>query len=141
MGIGDWIGEHPWLALAAVALAAYGLMSRFRERLLGFREVGPAEAVRLINDEDALVLDVRTGGEFAAGHVPGARHLPLDRLPGRLEELAPWRERPVVVCCRSGQRAARAAALLQRAGFRRVHKLSGGLLAWEEAGLPLRRAG
>ncbi len=137
----DWIREYPWVALAALALAAWALMSRFRERLLGFREVGPAEAVRLINDEDALVLDVRTAGEFAAGHVPGARHLPLDRLPERLEELAPWRERPVVVFCRSGQRAARAAALLQRAGFRRVHKLAGGLLAWEEAGLPLRRAG
>ena len=110
----DWIGEHLWLALAAAALAVWALMSRFRERLLGFREVGPAEAVRLINDEDALVLDVRTAGEFAAGHVPGARHLPLDRLQERLEELAPWRERTVVVFCRSGQRAAPAAACCSR---------------------------
>lgn len=128
-----------WWLLAGAGLLAYGLLSRHRERLLGFREVGPVEAVRLMNDEDALVLDVRTVREFAAGHVAGARHLPLAELPRRLEELAPWRERPVLIFCHSGRRSARAAALLRRAGFQRVHKLRGGLLAWEEARLPLRR--
>ena len=83
----------------------------------------------------ALVLDVRTPEEYASGHVPGARNLPIDQLAGRSGELAAWRDQPVVVYCERGPRAAKAAAELAAAGFTSVRSLAGHMSAWREAGL------
>lgn len=80
-----------------------------------------------------LVLDVRRDDEFAAGHVPGAVHIPHDRLAARLAELRGAEDREVVVYCRSGRRAASALETLRNAGFRRLVHLRGDYLGWAEA--------
>jgi rhodanese-related sulfurtransferase len=98
------------------------------------REIGPAEARRLL-DGGALALDVREPEEFAAGHVAGARLLPLGRLPTGLADLP--RDRTIVVVCRSGRRSGEAVRTMQRAGFDDARNLAGGMLAWREAGLPV----
>jgi len=87
--------------------------------------------------ESCAVVDVREPMEFAGGHLDCARLIPLGELEQRLGELNP--EQPVVVVCRSGKRSAQGASLLQNKGFKDVRSLDGGLLAWEEAGLPLNR--
>jgi phage shock protein E len=69
--------------------------------------------------EGALVVDVRTPGEFAGGHVKGAINIPLDRLASSLSKLSD-RDKPLVTCCASGMRSASAAAVLKRAGYARV---------------------
>lgn len=79
------------------------------------------------------LVDVREDSEVAQGRIPGARHIPLGQLGGRLAELD--RERPVVAICRSGNRSARAAELLTAAGFT-CDNMVGGMLAWQAAGLP-----
>ena len=97
-------------------------------------QVPPVQARELI-DGGAQVVDVRTAVEHAAGHISGAAHVPLDRLgPDAAEELDA--ERPVVVYCRGGNRSAAAAEALRNSGYD-AHSIDGGLLAWDEAGLPL----
>jgi rhodanese-related sulfurtransferase len=106
-------------------------------RVSGYTETDPAGAVLKINHEDALVLDVREDNEFKEGHILAARHIPLGSLGKRLGELDPHKEKAVVVYCRSGQRSARACSILRRAGFQNVTNLKGGIMAWQNAKLPL----
>ena len=86
---------------------------------------------------DAVVVDVRTPDEWASGHVPGALHIPLDDLEGRLSELSAHRGQPVHLICASGGRSSRAAALLARQGFAQPVNVEGGTRAWVAAGYPV----
>jgi phage shock protein E len=99
---------------------------KFLEKLLGGRIDG-LQARRLV-DEGALLLDVRSTGEFAGGHLPGAVNVPVDDVPERMRHVA-GHDRVIVVYCRSGMRSSRAAGLLRRAGFCTVHDL-GGMANW-----------
>jgi hydroxyacylglutathione hydrolase len=84
---------------------------------------------------DVTIVDVRSQAEWDAGHIPGAVHLPLGTLPGRLDELR--RDTPLVLQCQSGGRSSIASALLQANGFENVTNLRGGIRGWREAGLPV----
>ena len=85
--------------------------------------------------EGAVILDVRTEGEFGSGHVPGAVNIPHDELASRLSELAST-DQPVVVYCRSGKRAGMASAVLVAAGYTQVLHLEGDMNEWQANGLP-----
>ena len=100
-------------------------------------QVGATEAVQLINRRDALVLDVRDKAEFAAGHIPNARNIPLAELNGRLREIEKFKSRPIVINCASGARPAGVCSLLTKNGFGEVFALNGGLKSWVEASLPI----
>ena len=78
------------------------------------------------------ILDVRGPGEFYGplGHLPGAELIPVSMLPGRLDSLAIATHEPVLLVCRSGARSAQAAAFMADHGYRQVHNLSGGMMAW-----------
>jgi rhodanese-related sulfurtransferase len=105
--------------------------------LLSPREV----AARLRGAAPPIVVDVREPEEFVGelGHIEGALLMPLDALDHRLPKLAGYIDRDIVVVCRAGARSATGAAMLKRAGFRRVENLEGGMLAWVEAKLPVQR--
>jgi rhodanese-related sulfurtransferase len=83
----------------------------------------------------AHLLDVREPDEWAAGHAPGAAHVPMMQIPARLDEVPVDRE--VVVVCRVGARSANVVAYLRANGFDNVHNLDGGMLDWAAAGRPL----
>jgi rhodanese-related sulfurtransferase len=104
--------------------------------LSGVDQADTLKATRLYND-DALILDVREDKEYAAGHIPKARHIPLGQLAGRLKELDKFKDKPVLVTCRSGHRSARACSMLKKAGFATVYNQQGGIVAWERANLPV----
>jgi phage shock protein E len=89
--------------------------------------------------ENLVVLDVRTPAEFAAGHVPGARNLPHDQLAARVAELSAYKDRDVVLYCRSGRRSELARQTLRDAGFSRLLQLEGDWLAWEAQQRPVAR--
>jgi len=95
----------------------------------GVDDISPVRVHELVSAGEATVVDVRTCAEFAAGHLPGAHHIPYTHLRARAGELG--RDRPVVCYCRSGNRSARAAALLSRLGFT-AYNMRGGY--WPYAG-------
>lgn len=103
------------------------------------REVGVVDAVQLINRKDALVIDVRDTGEFDAGHIAGARHVPEKQLAERLKELEKFKDRALIVVCRSGTRSGAAVQVLRGNGFNEAVNLSGGIGAWQQAGMPLEK--
>lgn len=96
---------------------------------VGVDEIAPWRANEMVDRGEVTVVDVRTCAEFAAGHLPGARHIPYTHLRARLAELD--RARPVLCYCRSGNRSARAAAYLARAGFEALNMRGG---YWPYAG-------
>lgn len=105
---------------------------RFLSRLRSDRALTPKQAA---DDDSLLIVDVRERAEYATGHAPGATNIPLASLPSRLSELS-GQDRAVAFVCRSGQRSARATALAQDSGLQ-ARNISGGMLAWQRAGLPM----
>jgi rhodanese-related sulfurtransferase len=101
--------------------------------------VTTAEAVRLLNREKAILIDVCEPAEYAAGHVAGARNIPLAALDGH-KSLPSNKALPLVLLCQSGSRSTRAAGMLRKAGYANVQTLSGGLAAWREANLPVEKS-
>src|SRR5260221_11284127 len=128
------------LLLFAVAFVSGAmLLWPLVRRTTGGPWVSTTQATHLINREEALVVDVREPNEFAAGHVLGAKNVPLSRLDASSAELAKRKERPLIVCCDGGERSAKALAALTKQGFTRVANLSGGIAAWQQAGLPVEK--
>jgi len=102
--------------------------------------IDPADlASLLLAQPETRVLDVRTPGEFEAEHIAGAYNVPLDTLAEHAEEVRSAVASPVVLVCRSGQRARKADAALLAAGMTNLHVLGGGMTAWVAAGRPVRR--
>ena len=98
-----------------------------------------ADAVRLINQEKAVLIDVREPAEFAAGHAAGARNVPLSTLD-TAKGLPSNKALPLVLVCASGARSSRAVAQLRKAGYSSVHSLAGGTEAWRTASLPIEKS-
>jgi len=133
--------EKNWpLFLAFVLSGAMLLWPLVQRRLSPVKEIGTVNVTQLINHQNALLLDVREGGEFTGGKLPNAVHIPLSQLKDRIGELAKMTSRPVVVYCGLGRRARSAGSILANAGFGSIYMLSGGLKAWKDAGLPLETA-
>jgi rhodanese-related sulfurtransferase len=105
-------------------------------RGVGGASVGTLEATMLINQKDAIVIDVREPAEFAQSHILNSRNVPLGEIEARLKDLERHKEKPVIVACATGNRSGSAAALLRKHGFANVVNLSGGIAAWQQAGLP-----
>jgi rhodanese-related sulfurtransferase len=135
----EFVQENIWLVLIAVVSGLMFLWPSVAKYIHGAKEVGVAEAVQLINRQDAAVVDVREPGEFKSGHIPNARNLPLARLAESGKELEKLKGRPIVLACASGNRSVSAAASLRKAGFEQVYSLAGGLGAWQQAGMPVEK--
>ncbi len=134
----EFVQNNLLLVIAAVASGTMLLWSFFGNRVSGINEVNTLEATRLMNEE-ALLLDVREDNEWAVGRLPNAKHIRLGELSKRLSELEKFKDKPIVVYCRSGNRSARACALLKKSGFNSANNLAGGIMAWEQANLPITR--
>ena len=103
----------------------------------GYKEVVPAEAVRLINKEDAMVLDVRESNELGQGSIIDSKHIALSVLPEKLENLARDKDKPILVFCKMGNRSAQACKLLLKNSYTNVFGLKGGITAWQNEQLPI----
>lgn len=97
--------------------------------------VSPKDAVTMITEQKAIIVDVREISEWNEQHIAGAIHIPLAQVESRLSELAQYKDSTVIVQCHSGKRSAKAAGLLQGAGFGKVYSLAGGIVAWDKYGL------
>ena len=135
--LSEFISNHLILVIALIVISVLLAMDVYKRKLLGFREVKPQEAVQLINHKGAITVDVREDKEYDEGHILNALHIPYGVIEKRLEELDPYRTQPMIVYCRSGQRSAQASSVLRKQGFEHIYKLSGGILAWRSADLPV----
>ena len=126
------------LLIALVVVSGVALILPMLMRS-GANDVNPAAATLLINREDAQVIDVREADEFAAGHLPEAKNVPLAKLADRISEIERFKDKPVIVCCASGMRSGKACGELRKLGFAKIHNLSGGIDAWVGAGYPVKK--
>jgi len=134
----DFIQNNLLLFVVAFASGAMLLWPLVR-RSSGGPWVSAAQATQLINREDALVLDVRDLGEYGAGHILGAKSLPLARVESGAADVAKKKDAALIVYCDTGDRSAKAASALKKLGYSKVVNLSGGLGAWKQAGLPVEK--
>mgnify|MGYP002713073721 FL=1 len=134
----EFAGNHPWLLGGFLLVTALIIKTQLESRLSGIAQVGPADAVRMM-DDDVLVLDVRESQEYGSGHLKNALHIPMAQLNGRMSELEKYRNRKILAYCRSGSRSNYACKRLKKAGFENVFNLAGGIMAWANANLPTTR--
>ena len=130
-----------WLALVmTLLLAACGTASTGSD----MAEVDVADlpdsltvdqVVALQDDPNVLVLDVREIEEYEAGHIPGVTHLPMGEVASRLNEIP--QDQTVIVTCRTGNRSGQVAGFLREQGYTNVHNMAGGIVEWQNAGLPV----
>ena len=128
-----------WMLLS-VALVSGGMLLWPAIQGAGAGGLSTANAVQLINRERAMVVDVCETEEFAAGHVGGARNVPLGQLEQRLPEVVKNKTVPLILVCASGARANRALAVAKKLGYDKAQVLAGGLKAWKDANLPIEKA-
>lgn len=121
-----------------VALAIPLLFVLVRAQATAGDAVSPAEAARMIEEtKDLQLIDVRTPGEYADGHLSGAKLIPVQEIGARLAEID--KRKPVLLYCRTGHRSSSALRILKAHGFANAQHIEGGLGAWQAAGLSLTR--
>lgn len=132
--------RSPWnqiLSLALVGLTIAIVYTEIARLFRGYRALRPAELTRLVNSENALVVDLSASNDFEKGHIAGSRNVLPSSFDPENKLLAQAKSLPVVVVCRNGQASAGAAKRLKKAGFEKVYWLDGGVAAWQQADLPL----
>ena len=129
-----------WMLIAVALLSGAMLMWPAIAGNAGAGSLNANEAVQLSNREKAVVVDVCGADEFKAGHVAGAKNLPLDELESKLVGVVKNKATPVILVCASGARSKRAVAVAKKLGYENAHSLSGGLGARRAASLPVEKA-
>lgn len=125
----------PFIIVVGAVVLSYVVM-RYRATHDG-PNMTSAELLKRLERNDCLVLDVRSTHEYDSGHIPGALNVPHRQMAGRLEQLEPYRDKEIAVCCEVGLRAHMARKVLAKAGFERVYHLAGDMAGWRRDGLPL----
>lgn len=133
----EFVGHHWILFLALVVILALLIPNL----ILGEKgSIGPLEATEMINRREAAVVDVRPAADFAKGHILNAQNIPMNGFRNQLAVLSRYKDKPLILSCRSGSQSLAACAILRKEGFEEVYNLRGGILAWQAANLPLSRA-
>ena len=133
----NFIVDNWYLILLALVSGALLVMPMLRGGAQG--GLTAAMAVQLINREKAVVIDVCGADEYSAGHVVGAKNVPLADLEARLPVVVKNKALPLIMVCASGPRAARAVAMAKKLGYDNAQVLAGGIKAWSAAGMPVEK--
>ena len=135
--ISEFAVNNPLLVVAFVVLLALTLFNELKIVTQQFSKLTPAAAVQLMNSEDVVVLDVREPSETTGGKIAKAIQIPVSGLAKRVDELLKHKDKSMLVYCKTGSRSGLACKELDKNGFAKVYNLSGGVMAWQEAHLPL----
>lgn len=122
-----------------LALLATVAMLIFTERRKAAPSVTPQQATVMGNDDDTLMLDIRSAADFKTGRVLNSKNIPFAELSKRMDDLQKHRDKPVVLICKTGQTAGSAANMLRKDGYEKVYRMTGGMVEWTNQGLPLAR--
>jgi len=132
----EFAGNHTVLVFALVTSFFLVIFSELRRKASGILNIEPTAAVRLINN-DAAIIDLRSNEAFSRGHIVSARNVPMDELAARMDKLAELKSKAVIAVCDSGVTSTKAIDTLRKSGFENVYGLKGGMSAWGQAGLPV----
>lgn len=134
----EFIGNHAAMSALFVILLLALIVTQITELLSKTRALTPAGLTQLINRESPLLIDLSALTDFDKMHVPGSRHVLMSQFDPENKGLAKARELAVVLIDKDGRgHSAKAAQRLVKAGFAKVHTLEGGVLAWQQAQLPV----
>lgn len=135
--LSGFISENIFLVSIAILLIAIIIFTESKRALRKYSEIGPDEAVKLLNRENPLLLDVRESNELSAGTIRGAKQVAGSTITTRLGELGSYKTKPVLAFCATGLKAANVCQILIKNGFTDVYHLKGGFAAWVQASLPV----
>lgn len=135
--LNGFISENMFLIAAALFLVAFIIFTESKRAMRKYADVEPADAVKLLNREEPLILDVRESNELSAGTIRGAKQIASSVISERLGELEQYKTQPILTFCANGLKAVRVCQTLTKNGFTKVYHLKGGLTAWTQANLPL----
>ncbi|ELQ6064193.1 rhodanese-like domain-containing protein [Cronobacter sakazakii] len=136
----QFVGRHPILSIAWIALLAAVIYTTFKSLTSRVKVITRGEATRLINKEDAVVVDIRQRDDFRKGHIASAMNvLPADIKANNVGELDKHKAKPVIVVDGNGLTAQESATALTNAGFEQVYVLKEGVAGWSGENLPLVR--
>ena len=133
----EFFNNHLLLNFSFFALLMYWILGEIKQRNSGVGSVSPTDATQLINHNNAIVIDVREDKEIEAGSIINSIHIPLPDLENQLKKIEKYKQKPVILACRSGHRSANACKTLRKHEFTQVHNLRGGIMAWQKDSLPL----
>ena len=129
-----FISNHPFLVGAFVVLLALFIRN---EMSRGGAAVSAQELVQLVNNEGAVVVDLRDKAEFEAGHIVDSINIPFAAIEARMDELNSHKGKPIVLACKMGQHSGSAGTQMRKAGFEQVSRLRGGIADWRAQNLPV----
>lgn len=132
-----FVQNHSLLVMGFIGVLGLIIWTEFNRFTRKYQQADVNQAVKLMNNDESLVLDVREDNEVREGKIQGAKHIPFGQLDKRIAEIEKNKDKPILVYCRSGQRSAHACATLTKHGFAQVTNLSGGFMAWQSANLPV----
>ena len=135
--IPEFAANHPLLVMAFVVLLALTFFNETKIATQKFASLTPAGAVKLMNDEDIVLVDVREPSETVGGKIARAIQIPFSSISKRIGELDKHKQKTLLVYCKTGARSGAACRELSKAGFDKVYSLNGGITAWQEAHLPI----
>jgi len=130
----EFFGNHYVLVSVFVFLLVAFIINEGKQ---GGAAITPNNLVNLVNREGAVIVDIRDNKEFGNGHIAGAVNVPFSVIETRIGELAPYKEKPLVLVCKMGQHAGSIGRKLRAQGFEDVRRLSGGMAEWGANSLPV----
>jgi rhodanese-related sulfurtransferase len=123
-----------WI-LAAALLAVVAMLLMHETRKSG-PSLSPQKAIKIVNAEQGVFLDLRDAGDYKQGHIVDALHIPSAKLADRMAELEKYRNKPIVLVCKMGQQSGAAGKQLKAGDFEKVYKMTGGMMEWRNLQLP-----
>ena len=133
----EFIVNHLFLVCLFISISILLLWNFFGTSIMGLKMVGSAELTRLINRDDALLIDLRKKDDFTNGHIINAKNIPSAEFEKEMNSLSSKKDQPIVLYCSHGSETVRFARILIQQGFQKVYGLKGGLVTWSQANLPL----
>ena len=135
--IPEFIANHLFLFCLLISIVMLLLWNIFGDSMSGLKALPPDEVTRLINREDAKVIDLRSQTEFEKGHIIDALNISADQLASQTEKLKKYKDNGIIFCCANGTVSNREAKRLMGEKKKKIYTLKGGILSWQNASLPL----
>ena len=132
----EFAGNHPLLVAGLIGSFLFAVFYELRQKASGLINVDSTDAVKLINN-DAAVVDLRSSEAYDRGHIVGARNVAPDEIDAKIPGVAQDKTKPIIAVCENGISAKRTVAVLRTKGYESVYNLKGGMTGWISAGLPV----